>query len=119
MRLLLESNTDFPLCLPEPTERVANAYDAALRISMVRLFLSQLQALTLIDPGYGESDSMDTKMLADFAKRLGTSLYNLRSLKIFGFEAQQLRATWSWFAPSPPCGPVVLVDRCDCCLMES
>ena len=26
---------------------------------------------------------------------------------------------WSWFAPRPPCGPVVRVDWCECWLMES
>lgn len=86
-RIINRAPRDFPLCLPEPTERVAKAYDAALRVSIVRLFLTQLRSLTLIDPGYGESDSIDTAMLKDFAKRLGNSLYNLRSLKVFGFEA--------------------------------
>ena len=26
---------------------------------------------------------------------------------------------WSWYAPRPPCGPVVGVDWCECWLMES
>eukprot|EP00435_Cladocopium_sp_Y103_P010976 s2204_g2.t2 len=86
-RMLLDGNTDFPLCLPELTERAAKAYDAALRVSMVRCFFTQLQSLTLIDPGYGESwETYDTALLGSFAQRLGKSLYSLRSLKVFGFE---------------------------------
>jgi len=86
-RMLLDGNMDFPLCLPELTERAAKAYDAALRVSIVRCFFTQLRSLTLIDPGYGESwETYDTALLGGFAQRLGKSLYNLQSLKVFGFE---------------------------------
>ncbi|CAK9017765.1 unnamed protein product [Durusdinium trenchii] len=87
-RLLLDGQTNFPLCLPELNERAAKGYEAALRVSVVRCFFTQLQSLTLIDPGYGEHwETQDhLALLGGFAQRLGKSLYSLQSLKVFAFE---------------------------------
>jgi len=86
-RLLLDGNTQFPFCLPELTERAAEAYEQALRNYTVRYFFTQLQALTLIDPGYGDSwETYDLALLGGFAKQLGRSLHSLQSLKVLGFE---------------------------------
>ncbi|CAJ1437623.1 unnamed protein product [Effrenium voratum] len=86
-RLLLEANVPFPFCLPELTERAAEAYETALRASPVRSFFARLKELTLIDPGYGESwQSYDLALFRGFAQRLGKCLVNLRALKVMGFE---------------------------------
>jgi len=84
--LLMESSC-FPFCLPELTERAAEAYTTALETSAVRDFFSQLKSLTLFDPGYGDRvESYDLALLGSFANQLGRNLQNLQSLEILGFE---------------------------------
>jgi len=86
-RLLLNEPSPFPLCLPELTPRAAEAYERALRTKVVPDFFSQLQSLTLMDPGYGDDPyCQEVQMFSGFARLLGRSFDNLRSLKILGFE---------------------------------
>lgn len=86
-RLLLNEPNPFPLCLPELSLRAAEAYERALRTTLVQDFLVQLQSLALLDPGYGDDPYFgEMQMLSSFAGLLGRSLGNLRTLKILGFE---------------------------------
>jgi len=86
-RLLLNEPSPFPLCLPQLSLRAAETYERALQTTLVHDFFSQLQSLALMDPGYGDDPySQEMQMFFKFARLLGRSLDNLRTLKISGFE---------------------------------
>jgi len=86
-RLLLNEPTPFPMCLPKADPRIAAKYEEALRTSVVHDFFTQLRALTLIDPGYGDAiDCEDMDFLQLFARLLGHSFDSLERLRILGFE---------------------------------
>mmetsp|Transcript_100972 Transcript_100972/g.182205 ORF Transcript_100972/g.182205 Transcript_100972/m.182205 type:complete len:610 (+) Transcript_100972:87-1916(+) len=86
-RMLLHEPTPFPFCLPELTERTAEAYETAITTPVVRDFFGQLQGVMLVDPGYGNNiESYDLAVFAKFAGLLGRSFQNLQTLKVLGFE---------------------------------
>jgi len=85
-RLLLSEPTPFPLCLPKLTAAAAETYERAIRSDAVQDFFSQLQKLTLTNPGYEETDCQALAMFLPFSRIFGRSFHNLRTLKILGFE---------------------------------
>lgn len=87
IRLLLKEPTPFPICLPQITERMAEAYDAAVRTPAVRDFLWQLKSVTLVDPGYGtDMENYELDLFDGFASLLGRSFHSLQKLQVVGFE---------------------------------
>lgn len=86
-KLLLNEPSSFPFCLPQVGLGAVEMYDRAFRTTMVRDFISQLRALTLKDPGYGENpEFIDNGRLLAFAKYLGRNLGSLQSLELESFE---------------------------------
>jgi len=86
-RALLNEPSLFPLCLPKQTDSTAAAYTKALRTTVVQDFFSNLQRLSLVDPGYGENVyTEDLEPLRPIWRILGRAFNNVESLKLFAFE---------------------------------
>jgi len=85
--LLLNEPSPFCFCLPQLTARAADAFERALRSTVVANFFSQVKSVTLVDPGYGDwPDSVEVGAFSSLCHILGRSFKSLESLKLQGFE---------------------------------